>query len=69
MNLRLIFMLEWLRSSGILEISEVSNVVKGLQHGYELHRVCFPAEVKNEVYEIYHRRGLRSEGVEAGVRH
>ena len=54
---------------GILEISEVSNVVKGLQHGYELHRVCFPAEVKDEVYEIYHRRGLRSEGVKAGVEH
>jgi HD superfamily phosphohydrolase len=39
----------------IREISEVSNVVKGLQHAYELHRVCFPAEVKNEVYELYHR--------------
>jgi hypothetical protein len=25
-----------------------------LQHRYELHRVCFPAEVKNEVYELYH---------------
>ena len=43
----------------ILEISEVSNVVRGLQHGYELHRVCFPAEVKSEVYELYHRGGLR----------
>ena len=39
----------------IREISEVSNVVKGLQHAYELHRVCFPADVKNEVYELYHR--------------
>lgn len=39
----------------IREISEVSNVVRGLQHAYELHRVCFPAEVKNEVYELYHR--------------
>src|ERR1043165_4848120 len=44
-------------SPEIREISEVSNVVKGLQHAYELHRVCFPAEVKNEVYELYHRRG------------
>jgi len=42
-------------SPQIKEISEVSNVVKGLQHAYELHRVCFPAEVKNEVYAIYHR--------------
>jgi HD superfamily phosphohydrolase len=41
----------------IREISEVSNVVKGLQHAYELHRVCFPADVKNEVYELYHRGG------------
>jgi len=36
------------------EISEVSNVVRGLQRGYELHRVCFPAEVKAEVYKLYH---------------
>jgi HD superfamily phosphohydrolase len=36
------------------EISEVSEVVRGLQRGYELHRVCFPAEVKAGVYEIYH---------------
>jgi HD superfamily phosphohydrolase len=41
-------------SPEIKEISEVSNVVKGLQHAYELHRVCFPADVKNEVYELYH---------------
>ena len=39
----------------IREISEVSEVVRGLQKGYELHRVCFPAEVKREVYELYHR--------------
>ena len=37
----------------IREISEVSNVVRGLQKGYELHRVCFPAEVKTEVYSYY----------------
>jgi len=47
----------------IMEISEVSNVVRGLQYGYELHRVCFPAEVKNEVYELYHRRTLIKESV------
>jgi len=40
----------------IREISEVSNVVRGLQRGYELHRICFPAEVKEKVYELYHRR-------------
>ncbi len=42
-------------SPQIREISEVSNVVRGLQQPYELHRICFPAEVKNEVYELYHR--------------
>jgi uncharacterized protein len=42
-------------SPQIREISEVSNVVRGLQHPYELHRVCFPADVKNEVYKLYHR--------------
>jgi hypothetical protein len=43
-----------------MEISEVSNVVKGLQHGYELHRVCFPAEVKSDVYDLYHRGGRKT---------
>ncbi len=38
----------------IREITEVSDVVRGLQRGYELHRVCFPAEVKTEVYKLYH---------------
>src|SRR5437016_8876717 len=39
----------------IREISEVSEVVRGLGRGYELHRICFPAEVKDEVYRLYHR--------------
>lgn len=39
----------------IREISEVSNVIRGLQKGYELHRVCFPTEVKNQIYAQYHR--------------
>ena len=38
----------------IREISEVSQAVRGLAEGYELHRVCFPAEVKDEVYRLYH---------------
>jgi hypothetical protein len=38
----------------IREISEVSEAVRGLRRGYELHRVCFPAEVKDEVYCLYH---------------
>ena len=40
----------------IREITEVSEVVRGLGHGYELHRICFPAEVKDEVYRLYHAR-------------
>jgi HD superfamily phosphohydrolase len=47
-------------SPQIREISEVSNVVRGLQHAYELHRVCFPADVKTEVYELYHGGSLAS---------
>ncbi len=38
----------------IREISEVSESVRGLARGYQLHRVCFPPEVKDEVYAIYH---------------
>jgi hypothetical protein len=40
----------------VREISEVSEAVRALQRGYELHRVCFPAEVKSAVYELYHAR-------------
>jgi hypothetical protein len=38
----------------ICEISEISEAVRGLRRGYELHRICFPAEVKEEVYRLYH---------------
>ncbi len=43
----------------ICEISEVSEVVRGLQRGYELHRVCFPAEVKDVVYALYRSRSTK----------
>ncbi|HUF03494.1 MAG TPA: HD domain-containing protein [Aridibacter sp.] len=43
-------------SPRIREISEVSSAVRGLQKGYEIHRVCFPHELKNEIAEIYHGR-------------
>ena len=39
----------------IREISEVSAAVRGLQHGYRIHRVCFPGEVKAEIAELYHK--------------
>jgi HD superfamily phosphohydrolase len=38
----------------VREISEVSDAVRGLRQ-YQLHRVCFPPEVKDEVYSLYHR--------------
>lgn len=38
----------------IREISEVSEAVRGLQRGYQLHRVCFPPEIKDEIYALYH---------------
>jgi HD superfamily phosphohydrolase len=41
-------------SPQIQEITKVSKVVEGLRHPYELHRLCFPAEVKTEVYGLYH---------------
>lgn len=44
----------------IREISEISNVVRGLQRGYELHRVCFPVEVKDSVYKLYHQRNPKA---------
>jgi len=47
----------------IREISEVSEAVRGLRRGYELHRVCFPSEVKDEIYRLYHREPSRSAAV------
>jgi len=49
----------------IREITEVSNVVRSL-HGYELHRVCFPSEVKAEVYNRYHGPMLKKESAASG---
>ena len=54
-------------SPRIREISEVSNVARGLQYPYELHRVCFPDEVKTEVYELYHRGDLKKETAATGT--
>jgi HD superfamily phosphohydrolase len=44
----------------IREISEVSEAVRGLQRGYRLHRVCFPPEVKERVYALYHDKAVVS---------
>ena len=39
----------------IREISEVSSAVRGLQAEYSIHRICFPAELQNEIAGLYHR--------------
>lgn len=38
----------------IREISEVSSAVRGLQAEYSIHRICFPAELKDEIANLYH---------------
>ena len=48
----------------IREITEISEVVRGLQRGYELHRVCFPAEIKTEVYNLYHHRSPKADSAQ-----
>jgi len=50
------------------EISEVSEAVRGLRRSYELHRVCFPAEVKEEVYRLYHGTTVSSRPLTATTR-
>ena len=48
----LIFVEEGYSRPTIREISEVSPAVRGLQEGYRIHRVCFPAELKSKVSEL-----------------
>lgn len=50
----LIYVEEGFSRPVIREISEVSAAVRGLQKGYQMHRVCFPPELKNEIAKIYH---------------
>ena len=38
----------------IREISEISSAVRGLQAEYRIHRICFPAELKDEIATLYH---------------
>ncbi len=45
----------------IREISEVSAAVRGLQKEFEIFRVCFPPELKDEISEIYHGQSAGGE--------
>jgi len=51
----LIYVEEGFSRPEIREISEISAAVRGLQKGYQMHRVCFPPELKEEIAKLYHR--------------
>lgn len=55
----LIFVEEGFSHPQIREISEVSAAVRGLQRGYQIHRVCFPSELKAEIAKFYHSQQAR----------
>ena len=40
----------------IREISEISAAVRGLQKGYQIHRLCFPPEVEEKISALYQRQ-------------
>ena len=52
----LIFVEEGFSRPAIREISAVSAAVRGLQEGYKIHRICFPAELKDKIGKLYHRQ-------------
>ena len=49
-----IFVEDRFSRSNIREISEVSSAVRGLQKGYRIHRLNFPAELSDRVAALYH---------------
>ena len=51
----LIFVEQGYSKPSIREISQVSPAIRGLQEGYRIHRICFPAELKKEIGKLYHR--------------
>ena len=51
----LIFVEEGFSRPEIREISMVSSAVRGLQEGYRIHRICFPAELKDKIGVLYHK--------------
>jgi len=51
----LIFVEDGFSRPVIREISSVSSAVRGLQEGYRVHRICFPAELKDAIASLYHK--------------
>ncbi len=51
----LIYVEEGFSRPAIREISEISAAVRGLQKGYQIYRVCFPPELKEEIAKLYHQ--------------
>ncbi|MFN0280126.1 MAG: HD domain-containing protein [Pyrinomonadaceae bacterium] len=51
----LIFVEDGFSRPVIREISSVSSAVRGLQEGYRVHRICFPAELKERITNLYHK--------------
>jgi HD superfamily phosphohydrolase len=51
----LIYVEEGFSRPHIREISEISAAVRGLQKTYEIYRVCFPSELKDEISKLYHQ--------------
>lgn len=51
----LIFVEHGFSNPEIREISEVSAAVRGLQQGYSIHRICFPAEMKEKIGALYRK--------------
>jgi HD superfamily phosphohydrolase len=52
----LIYVEEGFSHPQIREISEVSAAVRGLQKGYQIYRVYFPPELKDEIAKLYHSK-------------
>jgi HD superfamily phosphohydrolase len=51
---KLIYVEDGFSHPQIREISEISSAVRGLQKSFQIHRVCFPPELKEEIAKIYH---------------
>jgi HD superfamily phosphohydrolase len=51
----LIYVEEGFSHPTLREISEVSSAVRGLQKGFRVDRICFPAEARERIEKLYQR--------------